>query len=312
LRLASPSRRRRILLMSFPGGLRAFYEAIRVGSIRGASEKLELAPSSVSRQIQLLEHEMGAQLFDRSAAGVLPTHAGRLVAEFARSVLLDYDSLRSDINERRGLRTGLIRIAAVESTISARVVAAITAFRARFPGVNFQLKMLPAPKVIEVIKRGEVDLGVTFCAPPDTELSFLARFAEPVVLALSPNHEWANRGAVSLAELRHLALGMPEPSFGVRRLFDAALQAQGLSLQAALTSDSFEALRAFARQGAGGAILPRLAIEAERKAGLLTMLTLDEDSLAHTTADVIALRERRPSRLLRLFIEDMQKVALAG
>ena len=298
--------------MSFPGGLRAFYEAIRVGSIRGASEKLELAPSSVSRQIQLLEHEMGAQLFDRSAAGVVPTHAGRMVAEFARSVLLDYDSLRSDINERRGLRTGFIRIAAVESTISERVVTAITKFREHFPGVIFQLKMLPAPKVIEVIKRGEVDIGVTFCAPPDTELTFLARFVEPVVLAISPNHAWADRSAASLAELKHIALGMPEPSFGVRRLFDAALQAQGLSLQPALTSDSFEALRGFARQGGGGSILPRLSIETERKAGLLKMLTLDDDGLNHTTADVIALRSRQPARLLRLFIEEMQKVALAA
>ncbi len=298
--------------MSFPGGLRAFYEAIRVGSIRGASEKLELAPSSVSRQIQLLEHEMGAQLFDRSAAGVAPTHAGRMVAEFARTVLLDYDSLRSDINERRGVRTGFIRIAAVESTISERVVSAITKFRERFPGVNFQLKMLPAPKVIEVIKRGEVDIGVTFCAPPDTELIFHARFVEPIVLAISPGHAWADRNAVPLAELKHIALGVPEPSFGVRRLLDAALQAQGLTLQPALTSDSFEALRGFARQGGGGSILPRLSIETERKAGLLKFLALGDDGLNNTTADVIALRSRQPARLLRLFIEEMRKIALAA
>jgi DNA-binding transcriptional LysR family regulator len=298
--------------MSFPGGLRAFYEAIRAGSIRGASETLELAPSSVSRQIQLLEHEMGAQLFDRSAAGVVPTHAGRMVAEFARAVLLDYDSLRSDINERRGVRTGLIRIAAVESTISERVVSAITKFRERFPGVNFQLRMLPAAKVIEAIKRGEVDIGVTFCAPPDTELIFHARFAEPVVLAISPGHPWADRSAVPLAELKHIALGMPELSFGVRRLFDAALQAQGLTLRPALTSDSFEALRGFARQGSGGSILPRLTIETDRKAGLLKMLSLSDDMLNNTTADVIALRSRKPARLLRLFIDEMQKVAFAA
>jgi DNA-binding transcriptional LysR family regulator len=130
--------------MLFPGSLRAFYEAVRAGSIRAASDNLSLAPSTVSRQIQLLEHQIGAQLFDRSAAGVVPNYAGKLVAEYARTVLLDYDSLRADINDLKGVRRGFIRIAAVESTISERAVVAIVNFRSKFDGVSFQLRMLPA------------------------------------------------------------------------------------------------------------------------------------------------------------------------
>lgn len=288
--------------------LRAFNEAVRAGSIRGASDSLGLAPSSVSRQIQLLEHQMGAALFDRSASGVVPTHAGRLVADFAKAVLHDFDSLRSDVNERRGIRRGFLRIAAVESTISARAVAAIAAFQVRFPDVSFQLRMLPAGRVIEVVKTGEVDVGVTFCAPPDTSLTLLARFLEPVVVAVSPHHEWAHRNSVSLPELSRIPLAMPELSFGVRRIFDTAAQAAGVELLPAMSSDSFEALRGFARLGAGGAVLPKLSIEAERKAGILLALKIDEPSLNNTTADVIALKSRRPSRLLRLFFEEFQRV----
>jgi DNA-binding transcriptional LysR family regulator len=293
---------------SFPG-LRAFYEAVKAGSIRAASESLSLAPSSVSRQIQLLEHQLGAQLFDRSASGVVPTHSGRLVAEFARSVLLDYDSLRSDINERRGIKRGFIRMAAVESTISERAVSAIVTFRERFPEVTFQLRMLPAAKVIEAVKLAEVDVGVTFCAPPDTSISVLARFSEPIILAVSPDHDWAHRSSVSLRELTSIALGMPEQTFGVRRIIDAAAQAEGIALQPALVSDSFEALRGFARLNAGGSLLPRLSTEAERKAGTLRSLRIDVASLNETTADVIVLKERRPARLLRLFLDEIQRVA---
>jgi DNA-binding transcriptional LysR family regulator len=296
--------------MSFPGGLRAFHEAVRAGSIRGASESLNLAPSSVSRQIQLLEHQMGAPLFDRSAGGVVPTHAGKLVAEFARSVLLDYDSLRADINEKRGIRRGFIRMAAVESTISERAVFAITAFRERFPEVSFRLRMLPAAKVIEAVKLGEVDLGVTFCAPPDTALTLLARFSEPVVLAVSPNHDWAHRTSVRMAELQLIPLGLPEQTFGVRRIIDAAAQAAGIELQPALTSDSFEALRGFARQGGGGSLLPRLSIEPERKANILKSILIDVPALNETTADVIVLKSRRPGRLLKLFFDEIERVAV--
>lgn len=294
--------------VSFPA-LRAFYEAVRAGSIRAASDSLGLAPSSVSRQIQLLEHQLGAQLFDRSASGVVPTHSGRLAAEFARTVLLDYDSLRSDINERRGLRRGLIRMAAVESTISERAVSAIAVFRERFPEVSFQLRMLPAGKVVEAVKQGEVDVGVTFCAQPDTGITFLARFSEPIVLAVSPNHDWALRTTVSLQELKTIALGMPEQTFGVRRIIDTAAQAGGVTLAPALVSDSFEALRGFARIGAGGSLLPRLSTEADRKAGTLRTVRIDVSSFNDTTADVIVLKDRRPARLHKLFFDEMQRVA---
>ncbi|MFN7724069.1 MAG: LysR family transcriptional regulator [Rubrivivax sp.] len=301
--------------MAFPGGLRVFYEAVQAGSIRAAGDKLNLAASSVSRQIQLLEHQLGAQLLDRSAAGVQATDAGRRVAEFAKTVLLDYDSLCADISERRGARTGFIRIAAVESTVAEPVVSTLTRFRQQAPGVAFQLRMLPAPEVVEAVKRGEADLGVTFCAPPDTQLSVLARFPEPVVLAVAPSHPWAlrARGApaapVALQALPGVALALPEASFGVRRLLDAALQAADVSLRPALVSDSFEALRAFARQGAGAAVLPRQAMAAEQRAGLLTELRLATPALNSSTADVVVLRARRPARLLKRFVDELQRAA---
>jgi DNA-binding transcriptional LysR family regulator len=295
--------------MLFPGSLRAFYEAVRAGSIRAASDNLSLAPSTVSRQIQLLEHQIGAQLFDRSAAGVVPTYAGKLVADFARTVLLDYDSLRADINDLKGVRRGFIRIAAVESTISERAVLAITAFRSKFEGVSFQLRMCPAPKVIEAVKLGEVDVGLTFCAGPDTELRFLARFPEPIVLALAPDHPLAAADSVTLSDLKTLPLAMPEPSFGVRQILDRAGQSAGVKLTPVLSTDSFEALRGFARQGAGGALLPRLSIAIDHTLGRLKSVVIDDRALNETTVDIIALASRRPSRLLKLFLDELQRVA---
>jgi DNA-binding transcriptional LysR family regulator len=297
--------------MLFPGSLRAFYEAVRAGSIRAASDNLSLAPSTVSRQIQLLEHQIGAQLFDRSAAGVVPNYAGKLVAEYARTVLLDYDSLRADINDLKGVRRGFIRIAAVESTISERAVVAIASFRSKFEGVSFQLRMCPAPKVIEAVKLGEVDVGLAFCAGPDTELRFLARFPEPIVLALSPDHPLASAESVTLADLKTLPLAMPEPSFGVRQILDRAAQAAGIKLTPVLSTDSFEALRGFARQGAGAALLPRLSIAIDQTLGRLKAVVIDDRALNETTVDIIALGSRRPSRLLKLFLDELQRVAKA-
>ncbi len=107
--------------------------------------------------------------------------------------------------------------------------------------------------------------------------------------------------------MRGVALALPETSFGVRQLLDAVLQAADVSLRPALVSDSFEALRAFARQGAGAAVLPRQAMAAEQRAGLLTELRLAAPTLNNSTADVVVLRARRPARLLKRFFDDLQR-----
>src|ERR1700757_3505003 len=97
----------------FPGALRFFYEVSQTGSIRKASESLGVAPSSVSRQIAVLERQLGTRLFARSSEGVELTHAGKMVADFARVVLLDYDALRADLDDLRGVRRALVRVVVV-------------------------------------------------------------------------------------------------------------------------------------------------------------------------------------------------------
>jgi DNA-binding transcriptional LysR family regulator len=294
-------------MTAFPGALRIFHEVVRAGSVRAASDLLGLSASSITRQIQHLEHQMGAVLLDRSSSGVVPTHAGKLVAEFARSVVFEYDTLRADINERRGIR-GQIRVAAVESMIG-RALAATVAFQAKHEAVSFSLTMMPAGKVIEAVKKGEADVGVAFCTAADLELTVLARYSEPIVLAVNPNHDWAVRESVSFRELALVPLGLPDTAFGVRKIVDEAASNAGVQLAPVFVSNSFEALRAFARAGAAS-LLPRLSIESDRRASILKSVLVDSPVLNATTADVITLRRRRPSRLLKLFYAEFEEIAL--
>ncbi|MCV0437458.1 MAG: LysR family transcriptional regulator [Hydrogenophaga sp.] len=282
-----------------------FHEVVRAGSVRAASDLLGVSASSITRQIQQLEHQIGATLLDRSSTGVAPTHAGKLVAQFAQSVVLEYDTLRADVNERRGLK-GHIRVAAVESTMG-KVIDAIAALREKFFDVTFSLSMLPAGRVFEAVKTSEVDVGVTFCAAPDPDLTVLARYVEPVVLAVSPNHDWAFKESVALHELSRVALGIPETTFGVRSILDEEARKCGLKLMPSLVTNSFDALRAFARSGAVS-VLPRMSFDSERRANILKTVVIDSTALNETTADVITLRERRPSRLLKLFYSELERM----
>jgi DNA-binding transcriptional LysR family regulator len=281
--------------------LRAFDETVRAGSIRKASESLGVAPSSVSRSIGVLEREMGTRLLARSAGGAAPTHAGRLVADYARAVLLDYDSLRADLDDMRGTQRRLLRLVLVESVASYGPIGAIAKFLERYRAVSFNLRLMPAPRVIEAVKQDQCDIGVAFCAEPMPELSVLARVPEPIVLAVPVTHGLS--GTVDLRAVAGLSLAVPDTDFGVRRILDRACARAGVQISPVLTSNVFETLRDFVRAGSGAAILPLRAVARQARAGELKVVVLAEPPFRDATIDVVVLRKRRLPRIVKAFAD---------
>lgn len=290
----------------FPGPLRAFHEAVQAGSIRKASEKLRLAPSSVSRQIATLEHLMGAPLLSRSLDGVQLTHAGTLVAEYAKMTVLDFDSLRTDLDELRGSR-GLIRVAMVESVVSSGPVHAAAEFRKAFGSVSFEFRVMPARQIVEAVQEKQCEIGVTFCAEPAPDIQREASIAEPLMLVVSTQHPLASAPSASLTDLQGLPLAVPDRDFGVRRLIERMSQAEGFELTSVMSSNSFEVLRVFAASGDGAAILPRRAVT-PYAAGLgLVAVPLDHPNFRSSVVDVIRLKGWRMPRVARLYLDQLKR-----
>jgi DNA-binding transcriptional LysR family regulator len=294
----------------FPSELRAFHAVAQSGSIRKASELLDLAPSSVSRKVALLEHHIGTTLLDRTSGGVKLTHAGTLVAEYARSVVLDYDSLRADLNDWRGTRRKLIRVEAVESIVSGGLIEALAAFRVNYDAVPFRLTVVPAPQVVEDVRRGDCDLGVTFCCPPQADIVKVASIREPIMLVVPNTHPLASAKTVTLKDLEGQVLALPDVTFGIRRIFDRAAQEAGLAstLSPALSANIFEALREFVRCEAGVAILPYRAIMRESAQNTFKAIPIEHPALSEATIDVITLRKHHPARIVTKFIEQLLQI----
>lgn len=287
----------------FHTALRAFDETVRAGSIRKASESLGVAPSSVSRHIAILERQIGTALFERRADGVDLTHAGELVAEFIRKLLLDYDTLRGDLDDVRGVRRRLVRIASVESIAASAPMSAVHKFNARYPTISFNIRLMPAPAVVEAVREGQCEIGLGYCAPIDADIVPLAQIPEPVMLAVHPGHAFADRAEVRLAELSSIPLALPDHDFGTRRMIDSATGRLGVRIEPILTSNDFEVLRSFVRSGSGAALLPMRAIVAREPSGDLLAVPVAEPSFAGATIDLIVLRKRRLPRVLQDFVE---------
>lgn len=283
--------------------LRAFDETVRAGSIRKASEILGVAPSSVSRHIATLEREMGTVLFERRAGGVELTYSGKLVAEYARSMVVDYDSLRTDLSDLRGMQRRLIRLTMVESVAASGPIGAVVNFRKRFPTVTFSLRVLPAPAVVDAVKRDFCDIGLGFCVDPDPDLIQLAHLPEPIVLLVHADHPLAAAKEVHVRDLVGYDLALPHDEFGIRQIFDRAAAYEGLRLPATITSNTFETLREFADSGAGVAVLPERAVPIRSSQHDVVAIPLVGNTFRESHVDLIVLRRRRLPRVVKAFVD---------
>jgi DNA-binding transcriptional LysR family regulator len=291
----------------FDGSLRAFDETVRAGSIRKASEALGVAPSSVSRHIAILERQIGTALFERRADGVELTHAGALVAQFVRKLLVDYDSLRTDLDDLRGVQRRLVRLAAVESIAATSPMSAVHKFNTRYPAVSFNIRLMPSPAVAQAVRDGQCEIGLAYCVPPDSEIVPLARIREPVMLGVREDHPLAQSPELGLEQLAGIPLALPDVDFGVRQIIDSAAAALGVRLEPILTSNDFEVLRSFLRAGAGAALLPMRAILRPGEGARLVAVPLTEPSFNTATIDLIVLRKRRLPRVLQAFVEALSR-----
>ena len=79
--------------------LRLFLLVLEEGSLRRAAQRAHISQSAVTRQMQLLEHDLGGRLLERTSAGVRPTSGGHGLAQKARLLLGDYDSLMAEARQ---------------------------------------------------------------------------------------------------------------------------------------------------------------------------------------------------------------------
>ena len=139
--------------------LRAFLVALEEGSLNRAALRLRMSQSALSRQMQVLENEIGGALLERTAAGVRPTDAGYALAKSLPRVLADYDAA---IEEARRLARGqrdLIRLGYLGSAAQTFLDPALAALRRTHPEVKVKLLDLSPGEQIVALRKGEIDLA---------------------------------------------------------------------------------------------------------------------------------------------------------
>ncbi len=176
--------------------IRVFIKVVELGSFSKTAAVLNMAPSSVARNIDNLEGELGVTLFKRSTRQLLLTEDGQQFCERAEKLLVDADDLVSSMQKVNQEPEGLLKISVFESFGRQRISPLLPEFLARYPKVKIEIEL--DNQVIDL--NGEnVDLGIRIGRPSDSNLHARILLTNHTILCASPDY-LAKFGAPKIPE----------------------------------------------------------------------------------------------------------------
>lgn len=299
-----------------PLALRYFREVATQGSVRRAGEHLFVASSAVSRQMALLEEELGVPLFERHARGMTLTDAGRLLLQYTEDSRSRFEELRAVIQEYETLRRGHVALACVEGLLVSFIPDAVRDFAREYPAISLSVRSLGSHAVAENLAEHRCDLGVVFGNSPRSDLAEIAKMPQPLFAVVSPAHPLARRRRCALSEIADFPVVMPDLSFGIRQVVDRLCAERRVTLHRSVESNTLGfAQRLVVGSASYVAFLPIDSVAKELQLRTLIALPLDEQSLHARHVTLVASTTRKLSRAGRHFsdwLADRMKASRGG
>jgi len=222
----------------------------RTGSIRKASERLNVSASSINRQILELEDAMGVQIFHRLPKRLRLTAAGEVLIGHIRDTLKEYGRVQARIEQLRGVSSGSVKIAANPGIAEGVLLPIVSRFRRNHPGVSVNVSTVPTDRVFAELLGGEADLAIAYSMPRHPNVNATAIFKSSLGVVVSPAHPIAKRRGIRLSECLESPMVMPSRSLLPYGQVHDAFARAGIDFKPDFVSDSVDLLRSMAkRQG---------------------------------------------------------------
>ncbi len=285
--------------------LRYLEEVARAGSIRQAAERLNVAASAVNRQILKLEDEFGVQLFERLPRGLRLTPAGDLAVRHARSTLHDFERLRGEISELKGVKSGVVRIACLDSLLAHVLPEVITAFNRRHPAVTFLVEGGTHGTIVHLVADGDVDFGVTFNLERHPDLFLSADIPMPIMAMMAPDHPLAGRAQVTVDECAAYPMLLQQDTQPIRSQIDTEMQILHKLRRPLVSCNNMSLLKQLVLNGLGIAFYTPIGFLRELKNGTVRSVPVTGQSMSKLRVGLLLHRRRRPGPAAAAMAEAM-------
>ncbi|MGB5855782.1 MAG: LysR family transcriptional regulator [Oceanisphaera sp.] len=251
--------------------LRAFMAVAQTLSFVLAGERLFLSQSALSLTIKGLEQDLGGRLFTRTTRQVRLTPEGEALLPLARRLLVEWDNTEDELRQRFTLQRGRVVLAAMPSFAGNVLPPLLQTFRARHPGVNVTINDVINEQVLDLVRDGHVELGITFEPTADLGLAFTPLYQDRFVALVPAHSPLAEQADVSWTQLlAEPFIALQRPS-AVRLMLEEHIKqlaqsarggdmVQGQTLQVAFESHQLVTIGRMVGTGLGVSVVPALCM----------------------------------------------------
>ena len=256
-------------------------------SMREAARRLNVASSAITRQVNQLEQGLGVELFQREGRRLKLAPAGESLFRHTQRLDTTLEAAVADLALLRGLKTGIVRIATVESVGLSLLPDLLAEFGARFPRLHLDVSVVSSAEVVARIVDQRADLGFSFLAKPTKEVDVAIRRDVEIGVVMHPTHPLVEASSLTIAACLDHPFVVAKPEISIREVVEPFMHRTSLTLPPFIEVDSIRMLVELALTGRYVSIMTPIGVQKELESGALVFRPLEDEGLPRNRFGII-------------------------
>jgi DNA-binding transcriptional LysR family regulator len=270
------------------------------GSFTACGRKLHVSQSAISRQILLLEEELGEALFLRVGRQVRMTPAAESLVQLGQRLFHDLRETVGAITDRTRELRGTLRLTG-GMTVCLYVFPPLLKHLKRIhPHLDVRLTVATAGRSVQEIRAGRVDAGLLTLPVDESDLVTVPVLREELLLVMNPTHPLSRRRRVVPKDLAGQPFVLFELGSATRRVIDHFFASENIEPTVVMDTENVEIIKAMVKTGLGIGIVPYQSVAREVRAGQFATARIDGHELVRETGWVYARANRTPRMINEL------------
>ncbi|MDN5873809.1 MAG: HTH-type transcriptional regulator CysB [Sinobacteraceae bacterium] len=242
-------------------------------NVTAAAEALFTSQPGVSKQIRMLEDELGVEVFQRHGKHLTEvTPAGKQILQYTERLLRDIHNIESTAQEFRAVDSGELSLATTHTQARYALPPIIQKFRNKYPKVHLQLHQGSPPQIAHLAADGKADFAIaTEALEHFSQLVMLPCYRWNRCVLVKPGHPLADKTRLELRDIAAHPIVTYTFGFTGRSKLDQAFSARGLKPDVVLTAVDADVIKTYVRLGLGIGIIADMAYDPATDADLVRL-----------------------------------------
>jgi DNA-binding transcriptional LysR family regulator len=274
------------------------------GSFTAAGAKLHVSQSAISRQILLLEDELGEPVFHRIGRRIRITPAGESLLQLSHRVFQDLQDTVSAISDKQESLNGTMRLVGGMTVCLYVFPALLAEMRRLHPHLDLKITVGTAERSIAMLRSGAGDLGLITLPVDVADLVSVPVLEEELLLVTYPAHPLAKKKTITPADLSRQHFILFETGSITRTLVEEFFAKERIKPEIVMETENVEIIKAMVRHGLGISIIPWQAAAADVRTKQLFCSRISGHPLKRQTGWLYPKMSRLPrtvSEVIRVF-----------